>query len=651
MASYFPYGAGLTLAMLAATATHAQVSAHDNLPGQHVTRGARSDAAAVDNLLGVGKRLIVVAGSSSEAPIWAPDQRQDGMRFDVAQCDAIPGAGQGVAPAIMPAPGQVQGGSASQVQPGEAAVQPRRPANVTIPPGQELSPPEGSQDFRFVLGKLTVEGTLPALANATSDLMPRAGQQASVADIYRWASSLQAAYYQAGYPLVRVVVPPQDLGRDQGDVKLLIVSGFIDRVDTSGLAPNLRGRVEQLLAPLIRRTDLTSKQLERQVLLAGQTAGLDLRSGLKQGATTGATTLVVGGPYTATQFAISVDNRVSESAGRAQVTASAAANSLLGYGENIILTWAFSPQDPSWGDDTLRKFVRLQGTLPVGNSGLQLGSSAIYSAGRPQGKSSPLALRSEYGRLGIFATYPAVRTRQVIQDVTLGLDATFDEQITGLLGFDVSLYSDRVRALRATLYGQGLTRYSGFSFYQIELSRGLDALGARSASEANALRPLSRFGADSQFTKLTGNLTWSAPIISPISVLTTFAGQASLNSVLLRSEQGGIISQDLVSGPSSGALLGDDFIAGRIELQAAGRNRAGEFSPYVFGAGGIVNLQNPTGLERKHTGATAVGLGLRYTAPNRAKTSMTVGLEWSLVDSPAQDLDRSWFTFSVLGRF
>jgi hemolysin activation/secretion protein len=626
-------------------ATASQANAYGHQPGQGSAGNPGSVAATVNNLLGQGKHLVVVDGYLSEAPVWSPDQGSNGGRAGLAQCVGKSTLAQ------VAAPGPVQGGSASQLQPGEAAVQVRKPASITIPPGRELSPPEGSEGFQFVLGKVTVEGTLPALANATADLLPRSGQQATVADLYKWASDLQSAYFKAGYPLVRVIVPPQELGRDQGDVRLLIVSGFIDSIDTSGLAPKVRGRVERLLTPLVRRSDLTAKQLERQVLLAGETAGLELRSGLRAGAATGATILVLTGPYTATQFAVSVDNRVGESSGRAQVTASAAANSWLGLGENIAMTWAFSPQDPSWGDDTLRKFIRLQGTLPVGDFGLQLGSSATYSAGRPQGRSSALALRSEYSRLGVFASYPTIRTRLASQDVMLGLDATFDEQITGVLGFDVPLYTDRVRALRLTLNGQGANPYLGYNSYQLELGRGLDALGARSVSEADVFRPLSRAGADSQFTKLSGNFSWSAPIVAPVSILTTFAGQSSFNTGLLRSEQGGIISPDLVSGPSSGSLLGDEFIAGRVELQASRLYRLGQFAPYVFGAGGSVSLQNPTALERKRTHATAIGLGLRYTAPRFAKTALSLGLEWSLVDSPTQDLDRSWFTFSLLGRF
>ncbi len=47
---------------------------------------------------------------------------------------------------------------------------------------------------------------------------------------------------------MRVVLPAQQL-RDGGDVRLRVVDGLVERVDAAALPPEIRGRIEAVLAP------------------------------------------------------------------------------------------------------------------------------------------------------------------------------------------------------------------------------------------------------------------------------------------------------------------------------------------------------------------------------------------------------------------
>jgi hemolysin activation/secretion protein len=548
-----------------------------------------------------------------------------------------------------PTPAQTP--SPSQVPPGEAAEPRERASQARIAPGQGVAPPAGSGSIRIRVGEIRVDGGLPALSGRTAALLPARGSEISVADLYRAAGALQDAYFEAGFPLVRVVVPPQDLDREGGTIRLVVISGYVERVDASRLSRRVRGRVEALTADVVGERDMTAAGLERRLLLAGEIAGLELRSALTPGTTTGATVLVLDGEHHAVPAAVSADNRVAEDLGSEQVTASVAFNSLLGAGERVVLTAAFAPEDISFGEYSLRRYASLYANVPVGDSGLSVGTELAYSSSTPRGVSALLELRSEYTRWSVFAAYPTIRTRNASQTITLGIDATFEEQTTGLLSFPVPLFTDRARVARLELEGDAKTVLDGQLLYSAEISIGLDGLGARSADAATILRPLSRLGAETDFSKMTAGLTWTAPIAGPFSLLATVRGQTSFDRPLLRSEQGSATSSDLISGPPVGSLVGDAYIAGRLELQGAFSSPIGALVPYVFSAGTEVSLVQPTFFERPQTSASAAGVGLRWRLSGELPYDPSIRIEWSAVDSRQADIDRDWTSLSIVTRF
>src|SRR5665811_2169559 len=100
------------------------------------------------------------------------------------------------------------------------------------------------------------------------------------------------AYSAAGFALVRVVVPQQKLVNG-ADVRLVVVDGFIERIDTSALPAGIKARIEQVLLPLLHMRELSLRTIERKLLLAGDTPGTMLRSTLSAGRVPGGSVLVV----------------------------------------------------------------------------------------------------------------------------------------------------------------------------------------------------------------------------------------------------------------------------------------------------------------------------------------------------------------------
>ena len=546
---------------------------------------------------------------------------------------------------------QSQPQSASQVPPGETIVREGAQPAFRFPAAQGLIAPDGADAISFGLRDLQVDGGLPELSATTQALKPAPGAQVTVADIYSFAASLQGAYFEAGYPLVRVVVPTQDLDRETGLVRVLVVDGYVERIDTSALPHSARKRIDAILAPLVGRQPLRADAFERRLLLAGETAGVALESALSPGSRTGGTVLIISGEYRPVQAAVALDNGLSEDLGRWQTTASVALNGLSGLGERLVLSVAASPEDLSWSSQTLRRYASLYGELPIGTNGLSVGSELSYSASAPDGISAPLALQSDFTQASLFLSYATIRSRIRSQTVKLMFDAANEEQTTGILGFPIPLFTDRTRVMRLNVDGFEPILLGGRLGYELELSQGFDGFGARAIEDATPLRPLSRLNADAEFTRLAAGLSISMPLGGAFSAQAIIRGQTGFGDALLRSEQGNIASPDLISGPPPGSLVGDDTYAGRIEVRRSFDIGPARMLSYGFLAAGKTQLRDPLVGERPISETAALGLGLRFETPVKLGAAVFGRLEWSHVESEQSFADRAWTSFSITVRY
>ena len=74
-------------------------------------------------------------------------------------------------------------------------------------------------------------------------------RRVTVARIYELANAMEEAYARAGYVLVRVTVPEQKLN-DHGPLKIVVVDGFIEKVQVD----NVPERVHALVAARMARS-------------------------------------------------------------------------------------------------------------------------------------------------------------------------------------------------------------------------------------------------------------------------------------------------------------------------------------------------------------------------------------------------------------
>lgn len=560
-----------------------------------------------------------------------------------------------LAGAAWSTPSLAQTASPSQTRPGATAVEPSPPPHFSFPPAQGLSAPAGAERISFRLNELTVEGQFPELEGASNALKAHLiGQAVTVADVYAYAASLQEAYFAAGFPLARVVVPPQQLGAD-GRVRIIVVDGFVEAVDASQLPESVRGRVTQVLSPLIGQHHSTRKTLERRVLLAGDTAGLSLSSALAPGHELGGTVLVLSGEHELISGAFAADNRVDEQLGREQITTSVAFNSPFGRGDQFYATFAGYPDSDMFSDDARRRYLALGASVPLGDDGLVMGVSADYSSTRPKGNVAAQKLSGEYSRIGVWASYPIIRSRADNLTAHAAFDASSDVQRTDLGGPPTTtLSADRIRALRLGLRGDAHLQGDTHLSYSVGYSRGLNMLGARAQSDATPLKPLSRQGADAVFDALDASVSFASPALFGTTIAFNASGRYSFNAPLLRSEQFSPGGPDGLSGPPPGNLVGDSGIVSRVEWsnpQELGAD--GVVAPYAFVSAASVTLVKPTVLERANTDAHGYGAGLHFGLDkhHNGQYGVTGTLEWTRVESNQRDLTSDWTTAAIAVRF
>ena len=145
---------------------------------------------------------------------------------------------------------------------------------VTSPAG--LTPPQNASNLSVAISNVTVEGGFPELEAETAAIAAKIrGRRVTVAEIFAAANAIEQAYAAHGFVLVRVAVPPQEL-KNGGQLRLVVIDGFVESLDVKGVPEKQRALVRARLASLIGRRHVTLPEIERRLILASDVPGLVL---------------------------------------------------------------------------------------------------------------------------------------------------------------------------------------------------------------------------------------------------------------------------------------------------------------------------------------------------------------------------------------
>jgi hemolysin activation/secretion protein len=517
--------------------------------------------------------------------------------------------------ASLPSHGQ----SASQITPRTfAPATEESPGGVSIAPATGVETPPGAEKLKVELSGVVISGGFSLVPETEAKIRAElADKWVTGAQIFAAARELEAAYARAGYVLVRVVVPPQKL--DYGAyLRLTVIDGYIERIETNNVPKRVRQRIDAMVGPLTGRHGLKLSEIERRILLASDTPGVILRSTLAPGSETGATILVIDADYQAVSGVVAADNSLAASLGGFELTLGIDFNSVLGFGELLYLRATGDPNDGPNGFTSSHPRNRTLAAgviVPIGNDGLTFNVEGTLAQTTPD-ETDNLQSTDVFDRLSLRLRYPWLRTRNINASSQLSFDVQ-DEREDLVVPSSVELFQDRLRILRLMQDGNYLSPWGGAFSASVTGSLGLDTLGARSAADATSAIPLSRQGADATFTKMEGGLGYTQTLAKHLVTTWTARGQYSFGSALARSEQIGIVDPVSLSGFNAGTLQGDSGVVLRAEFSSpfvlpTGSDKLGIVaSPYIFGAGGEIFLNDPTALEDSDVRAASVGVGVR----------------------------------------
>ena len=436
------------------------------------------------------------------------------------------------------------------------------------------------------------------------------GKSISIDELNFLANRMTKDYQTKDFPLVRVILPKQELKPDGATVFFKVIDGFIEKINLEKVPKVQRKAIFRYLRELKDKKNLKNSLLEKKLLLASQVAGLEINTAFAQGSVEGATILVVEAKHKLISGSINFNNTQSEELGRQLGILQTTINSPFGIGEGLTMFGLARPTIKGMkgtGNSVTIRGGGLSFSYPLGDNGLKTNLSYSESMTRPGGDIASLGIESNMksGSLGI--TYPLL-LRTDSSWILRGNISWVDElQQTNAAGVDQVLSHDRLTSLRIGLSYYGCP--SGCIYFDSELSRGLD-IASRSASEAVDI-PLSRTSGTSQFHHFRVNSYYSFYVLSSYLMKIGFGGQYT-DDALLNSEQSTVIGMDRLSALTSGAISGDKiwYIRGEMNRNFSLSNNF-SITPYIYSAMGVAYLNRPTAVENKETAAKSVGVGLQ----------------------------------------
>lgn len=484
-------------------------------------------------------------------------------------------------------------------------VMPEPQARVEVKKLHTQTVPEGADKIVFTLSALVVEGVNAykngELASVYADKL---GQTMTLADLYDIAADLTHKYREDGYVLTQVVVPPQTI--EKGIARLLVVEGFVDKIviDAPGEDESAVDLIRHYASHIKMKGALNIRDLEHWLLMINDLPGVKARSVISPSKDmTGAADLriiVERDPY---EGLVGIDNYGSRYLGPLQLTGSFTANSRFGNNEKITGMIVVAP-DQDWAREM--NYVSLAYKEPIWNKGTTVEVFGSYTNTEPGFDLNQFDVEGRSRYAAVTIEHPVIRTRAK----TLKIRGVFDVREVNTSNNIEAVKHDNIRAIRAGARFEYLDMFFGpaYSVMDLEIAQGINVLGANDEGDAN----MTRAAGDPQFVKMNASYQRLQRLSQGWNLLMAVRGQLA-SDALLSSEEFGVGGVNYGRGYDPSEIIGDDGVAGKIEVQWTEPYEIDLVEDYyVFGfydAGRVWNKDATTSSLKTDT-ITSTGLGV-----------------------------------------
>lgn len=470
--------------------------------------------------------------------------------------------------------------------------------------------------------------TSPELLELLTDLPER---ELTIGQLQAAANRITRVYRERGYPLARAYLPAQEI--DGGRVRIAVLEGRYGQVQINDQA-GLSGSALAPLAALQAGDAVQGKPLERSLLLLQDTPGVEVKSTLRPGSSTGTSDLLVNIERTPLlSGSIDADNYGNRFTGQYRLGGTLNLNSPLGLGDRLTLR--------AMGSDEEQNYGRIAYQLPVGPWSTQLGvaySDMDYQLAKDF---EDLDAHGNARIASVFALQPLVRSR----DFNLYVQAQFDDK---RLQDDIDLFDQRSEKRsrvviltfngnsRDTLLGGGV---NSFALAWSQGSLNLDDTTAQRIDDLTA-------GTAGRFHKLNPSLVRLQRLTERFSLYTQLQGQWA-DGNLDSSEKLYLGGAYGVRAYPQGEASGDQGWLANLELRYV-LTDTWQLSTFVDH--GEVRLNKDTwASSENHRSLSGAGLGARWAAHGWQVSAVTA---WKLgSEDPQSDVDRSPRVWAQVVRF
>ncbi len=506
------------------------------------------------------------------------------------------------------------------------------PVVPAVPEPAPLSGPGGT----FNLAAVDIEGATAYSADELAAIyQPFLARTTDLAGVQQLLDKITNKYRDDGYFLSRAEAMPQDL--QLGVLHVKVVEGFIDTVSFEGIDAKDQTLLKAMAAPITDERPARLSTLERHLMLMQDLPGITVAPKLAaRDDAAGAYGLVVEVTQRRVEASLHLDNHGSSQVGPLQQYGTVALDGVLGEGTRTRSTVALTPANPRE-----LNYVQLAHDIPLRTEGTRLILDASFAKVRSAGSPAMADVKTESFFAHAILSHPLARSRQQ----TLTLAGQFDVESVQQLQPSVFAYHDQLRVLRLGLTEQLNDDFGGSNLLSVQVSHGLDTLGASGANDPN----VSRAGGRADFTKVVLNGVRRQAIGSLWAVQLSAQMQRSATPLLL-TEQMGIGGDRFGRGFDPSAITGDDGAAGASELQFS-QSLSNEIVPwyqlFAFFDAGETYFHSVNASGRQSLAATGGGVRLRLGTHLSGEVMVAVPVAHDVVPGNARKGNSFYFSLNA----
>lgn len=512
---------------------------------------------------------------------------------------------------------------------------------IDVPSIRVENAPAGAENITFVLQDVQLEGVTAYNQNELRGIYAKdIGQKIPLTRLYAIAGEITRKYRSDGYIISQVVVPAQTI--DGGRPRLLVVEGSIDRILIEGAgSPRSEKAIRDYANRITTAEPLTAKALERYLLMINDLPGVKARSIISPSPTvTGKADMRIVVSRDLAEYLLGIDNYGSRYLGPWQASAAAQFNNLFGINDkaNVQAVGALDNDELQYG------YVAYK--VPLGPEGTTLGVDLSHANTEPGYDVEIFGFRGFSTTGGLELSQPIIRSRTQNLAATLRYDYRDSSTKSDL---EVNTF-DQISSLRAGLKYDFLSSFLGTAVNSADFtfSQGTSWFGASEKGDSELSRP----DADPNATKGEIELQRLQKLAGPVNML--IAGHGQLASAgLLTSEEFGLGGMNYGRGYDASEIVGDDGVAGKVELQWTDPVSVPYLESsqlFAFYDVGTVWNRDAASSEEKRNSLASTGLGARTNIANGFAADATMAVPLTVKPQTDDDVGPRFYV-SLTKRF